>query len=112
MLIVYRSGKENVGADALSRCPQLTDEAEAKVASVRTDTVTSLLQSSPLQSTEDSFAEQQQKDSWIQDMSLYLEHGKLPEDKNKSRKVASQSVHFTMLDDILYYVDSKCDNRK
>ena len=108
VLIVYRSGKENVGADALSRCPQLTGEAEAKVASVCTDTVTSLLQSSPLQSTEDSFAEQQQKDSWIRDMSLYLEH----EDKNKSRKVASQSVHFTMLDDILYYIDSKCNNRK
>ncbi len=82
------------------------------MASVRTDTVTSLLQSSPFQNAEDSFTEQQQKDSWIRDMSLYLEHGKLTEDKNKSRKVASRSVHFTMLDDILYYVDSKCNNHK
>lgn len=59
--IVYRSGKENVGADALSRCPQPTDEATVKVASICTDTVTALLQSDPLQNIDDSFAEQQQK---------------------------------------------------
>ena len=51
---------------------------------------------------------------WIQDMSLYLEHGKLPEDKYESWKVATQSVHFTMIDNILclYYVDSKCSDHK
>ena len=110
--IVYCSGKENVGADALSRCPQCIDGAKAKVASIHTDTITSLLQSDPLQNIEDSFAEQQQKDSWIRDMSLYLEHGNLPEDENQGRKIAAQSVHFAILDDILYYVDSKCNNRK
>ena len=60
MTIVYRSGKENVGADALSRCPQplpSTGETEAKVATISTDTITSLLQSSPLQNSENSFAE-------------------------------------------------------
>ena len=75
MSIIYRSGKENVGADTLSRSPQLVDGAEAKLASIHTDTVTSLLQSSPLQDTKCSFTEQQQQDSWIRDMSLYLEHG-------------------------------------
>ena len=72
MSIVYRSGKKNVEVDALSRCPQSTDEATAKVASSHTDTVASLLQSDPLQSVEDSFAEQQQKDPWIRDMFIYL----------------------------------------
>ena len=72
--IVYRCGKENVAADALSRCPQPADGVKTKVASIRTDTVTSLLQSDPLPSGESSFTTQQQNDPWIRDMSLYLEH--------------------------------------
>ena len=45
-------------------------------------------------------------------MTHYLEHGRLPEDESRGRKVAAQSVHFAILDGILYYVDSKCNNHK
>ena len=44
-------------------------------------------------------------------MSLYLEHGNLPEDESRGRKIAAQGA---ALDGILYlyYVDSKCNSRK
>ena len=96
--------------DAHSLCHLLVKQA--KVATISTDTITSLLQSSPLQNSEDSFAEQQQRDSWVQDMTQYLEHGRLPKDESRGREVAAQSVHLEILDGILYCVDSKCDNRK
>ena len=112
MSIVYQCGKENVGVDALSRCPQPADGVETKVASIRTDTVTSLLQSDPLLSGEGSFTTQQQNDHWIRDMSLYLEHGKLSVDESRGQKIAAQGVHFAVLDGILYYVDSKCNSRQ
>ena len=106
MSIVYRCGKENVGADALSRYSQPSDGVEAKVESIHADTVTSLLQSDPLPSGGGSFTTQQQNDPWIQDMFLYLEHGNLPEDESRSRRIAAQGVHFAVLDGILYYTSA------
>ena len=82
------------------------------MASICTDAVTSLLQSDPLQNVEDSFAEQQQKDPGIGDMFVYLEQGRLPVDESKGWKVAAQSVHFAVVNGILYFVDSKSSNHK
>ena len=45
-------------------------------------------------------------------MFVYLEQGRLPVDENSCRRVSAQSVHFAVVDGILYYVDSKCNNRK
>ena len=45
-------------------------------------------------------------------MTLYFEHGKLPQAEGTTPKVATQSVHFAVVDEILYFTDSKCGNRK
>ena len=44
-------------------------------------------------------------------MFLYLEHGELPKEERKGRKIAAQRVYFVVLNDI-YYIDRKCNNRK
>ena len=115
--IVYRPGRENAAADALSRSPQGTPttscaDSDVHVASVTSDTVTSLLRVDPLKDDPSSFVEKQREDLFICDMALYLEHGTLPDDTNKGRKVAALSVHFTLLDKILYYIDGKCNIQK
>ena len=61
-------------------------ESRAEVASVSAETITSLLQSCPALSTGDSFYEQQQKDIWIWEVTLYLEHGNCRRPKARVRK--------------------------
>ena len=40
-------------------------------------------------------------------MTEYLFHGKLPEDEKVSRGVVAQAPSFCVINDILYYVDSR-----
>ena len=45
-------------------------------------------------------------------MVLYLEDGQLPEDQKATRKLAAMGLSFTLQDGVLYFVDSKHENRK
>ena len=76
--------------------------------------MTDLLQREPLQVQDNPryFTERLQEDQFIRDMTVYLEQGTLPDDSHQSRKVVALSVHFTVLNSILYYIDRKSNNHK
>ena len=76
--ILYHSGRENAAADVLSRLPQGTlttscADSDVHVASVTSDTVTSMLRVDPLKDDPSFFVEKQREDPLICDMTLYLE---------------------------------------
>ena len=113
--IVYRAGKENVVADALSRSPhnpapvEGLAESEVQVAQVASQTtstapdvdVSSLLESEPMEDELElcpTMAAEQQKDSDLKCMIVFLEEGKLPTDEKLARKISAQATQFVMLD--------------
>ena len=122
--IVYRSGKENSNADALSRNPQPlvsgTDEAttDVQVASVTTTpstvdpnhTVQQLLHFDPALTGPQSmstFGREQRKDGTLAEIIGFLTDGTLPSDDLKAKKIAGQSHVFSLVDDVLYYLDPR-----
>ena len=96
--IIYRDGKENSNADALSRCPvggdhMHTSVTDVQVAQVRS-TVAELLQSPPVDTTPDTskhFSLEQGRDPESVEMRQYLSHGELPSDSGRARKIAAQA---------------------
>ena len=121
VIIVYRSGRTNLPADALSRSPQGgapdrgPGQDEIQVSSVTSD-VTSLLQAEPADSerqpTNNAYAQEQRQDETLREIILFLEHDQLPVDENRARKIALQSSQFVIVDDVLYFSDTKKDNRR
>ena len=119
--IVYRAGKDNLHADALSRQPHLPAPAgvaqgDVQVCAVsavntlseRDDTVDALLQADPEQRTDrESYDEEQQKDDSIRVLVNYLDGKVLPEYSQSARKVVLQASSFTQ---ILYFIDVKQGN--
>ena len=109
--IVYKSGKSNTNADALSRAPvglaQHTVDDEIQVAAIQSRDIVDVLESEPWYSSDSDFAREQKQDAGIQEIVAFLEHNKLPMDDHKARKLALQSSLFSMVDGILYFVDSK-----
>ena len=57
-------------------------------------------------------ASEQLKDPSVKEMMQFLIDGTLPDDPQRSRKVAAQAPSFTILDNILYYLDSTKKDRK
>ena len=134
--ITHCAGKENVNADALSRNPCSSSDAngigegEVQVAAVTNNqttpapapdsdnvmNITDMLNLDPSDSDEvhhdSDFAEEQQKDQGVLEIANFLTDGKLPSDQQRAKKVALQGNSFTIIDNILYYVDSKNGNRK
>ena len=120
--IVYRSGRENSNADALSRNPQAAAPVappveEVQIATVHVNSgeeeITGLLnKSGELYSKQEDFGAQQQKDKELKEMIQFLMDGSLPDDNKVARKVAIQATCFTIIDGVLYFVDNKCNNRK
>ena len=120
--IVYRSGRENSNADALSRNPQapapdVPPVEEVQIATVcvnpEEEEITQLLNKSVEQySKQDDFGVQQQKDKELKEIVQFLIDGSLPDDDKTARKVALQGSSFAVTDGVLYFVDSKRNNRK
>ena len=117
--IVYRAGKENVSADALSRSPR--DPApvegiaqdETQVAAVAARDVPTLLQADPVPSqSQDHYGIEQRKDPRLEEMMEFLGNGSLPSDGDRAKKLAAQEPLFSLLGDVLYYIDHKRENRK
>ena len=129
--ITHRAGKENLNADALSRNPHGPPpisgigEGEVQVAVITNDSttlvpdsemnITDMLNLEPVNDKEaqpNNFSQEEQKDQSILEMIDFLKDSKLPSDQQQAKKVALQGNNFTIIDDILYYIDSKNGNRK
>ena len=118
--IVYRAGKENTNADALSRNPVSLPPKEdvhsgAQVAVVdSTDTTIEELLAAPPDSPDRTLdlAEEQRKDREILEIIAFLESGSLPKDEQKARKIVIQEPSFALVDGILYFLDSRHGDRK
>ena len=121
--IVYRPGKDNASADALSRCPisaphnDIVVDDPVQIAQLESSSpvITDQLNAEPFKlgmSQTVDFASEQSKDPVVNDMIQFLTTGTLPDDVQRSRKVAAQAPSFTMIDNILYYLDSTKRDRK
>ena len=53
-----------------------------------------------------TFEEEQLRHPWIAQMVDFLQEGKLPIEEDLARKIAAQGMHFSIIDGILYYLDS------
>ena len=114
--IRYRPGKENLNADALSRIPFTSndDDPSVPVLTIQVDediseqNISQLLQS-PHCDTDAvaTFSTHQRKDPDIQDIFKFLQEGILPDNNCKKQKLALQASLFTVLDGVLYYIDSR-----
>ncbi|KAL5481622.1 hypothetical protein EMCRGX_G021819 [Ephydatia muelleri] len=109
--IMYKSGKSNTNADALSRNPvgPATQQVEeVQVAAIQTDgTVAELLAAEPQQVQQVDFREEQKKDPHVMQTIRFLEEGELPQEEKQARKLALQAPMFAVTDGILYYVETK-----
>ena len=114
--IIYRAGRDNASADALSRSPygsppaEEIAEGEVQVASIATEDIATLLQAAPLASTQVDYSSEQAKDPDLRMLIEFLREGKLPENPTHARKVAAQESQYSIVDGILYYVDHRHDN--
>ena len=123
--IVYRVGRLNSIADALSRSPQEeapvegVAEQELQVSSVQSNPrrengtqVTDLLEVSPLPVQSQDFAVEQERDSRLKEIIDFLKQGDLPAEEKTARRIALQKSQFTMQGNILYYLDHKQGHHK
>ena len=118
--IVYRSGKSNTNADALSRNPQGPapktgiGESELQVATVASGemNICTLLESDPKPSELESLGDEQRRDPQVMEIFRFMEAEELPSDSKRARKIATQQSLFTIVDDVLYFVDPKQDHRR
>ena len=112
--IVYRPGKDNGGADALSRNPLPFDgevDDQLQVAQVRTTErlvdIPALMELEPSSPSHSDFDREQRQDPNLNTIIQYLEDGELPADEEVAKQIVLHAAHFSMDDAILYYVDPK-----
>ena len=116
--IIYRPGRSNANADALSRSPCLPPpvegigENECQVASLnssgkQTENISELLMLSGQKPSTTPFEVEQRKDGYLAQVFKFLEEGILPADDKLARKVAMQAPLFTVNRKMLYYIDPK-----
>ena len=111
--IMYRPGKENVRADALSRNPvgdgtQL-DAMVVQVAAVSTKDgmIAELLEGAETDGVSSDFHLQQQRDQELEKVRLCLEFGVLPTEDQEARNIAAKALNFVILNKVLYFVENR-----
>lgn len=124
-MIIYRAGRLNSTADALSHSPlggSNTQAVETGVLSVRSKATTTcdqaedtvdipaLLAQPPVSRQNEDFASEQRQDPESVELITYLEQGKLPVDDQKARQFILQKPFFTLESGILIFIDPKQDD--
>lgn len=112
--ITYRPGSQNAKADALSRNPVQTAAVNTVVAQVESldCDLSHLLNAAPVEQPSSDMGVEQRKDLKLKQFMDYLETGMLPDDVREAKHLVAQSMPFAVVDDILYFVDSRKHNRK
>ena len=130
--ILYRPGRLNAAADALSRSPHFSPpgvgegEGEVQISAVTStpaedsveepspsaDSIGDLLECSPRHDIPLSdFADEQRHDPETAEIITYLETGDLPRDERRARSIGLRKSLFVIQNRILYYCDPKQDHR-
>ena len=108
--IKYRSGKKNSNADALSRYPVSTPTEPLQDISVtEVNGVVAALDSSREVESKDgesTLHDRQLADGWLKIIIDYISDGVLPENDKEPRQLILSSSKFTILDNILYHIES------
>ena len=123
MHIVYRPGKSNLSADALSRSPvgnssssplqeMMEEENACMIAAVQGTSSSELIRTIHEEAPGSELFEAQKRDPYIQEIQAFLKDGTLPADKKKARKLVFQAPLFTVLDEVLYFIDQTKDGAK
>ena len=115
--IAYRPGRANANADALSRGPQGTapvegiGEDEYQIFAIQSElentTIPELLQRSITAIQPEGFSTEQRRDPELLDIINHVERGELPTDPEKARRITLLSTQFSLVDDILYLIDTQ-----
>ena len=109
---MYRFGRENVSADALSRCPQepapshgiAPDETHVTTVNSGTDVFELLKESPTIYGVEQQaqYGVEQLKDPGLKEMIDFLQDDILPEDSTRAKQLSAQEPQFTLMDGIFY----------
>ena len=121
--IVYRAGRLNHVADALSRSPhdkaptEGVAERELQVVSIQSEgqadtpkeseEISVLLEMPPSSIRNSDFATEQRRDPNLEQVINFLVAGNLPSEEKTARQIILQKSLFTIQQDILYYVDPR-----
>ena len=116
---MYRAGRENASADALSRSPVSSPPShgigqdETQVSAVTTDPdqdLSSLFHAAPTTGEQLDYYSEQLKDPELKELMLYLKQDVLPDDAERSKKLVAKAL-FTMLRWAVRSVTSGCGCR-
>ena len=104
--IHHRSGKKNTNADALSRYPVLSTESTSSTHQALEVVAATNPSWESAKGGEPTLSTMQRADPQLAPIVEYLENGELPEDDERARELALTKSQYTIVDSVLYRVES------